>query len=304
MKPTSHFWRRKVALVFLGCFFLVAVYCYATYQWDQSLGFWPRVRQYLEGVGEAYPISIQIAEATKSIGLFLITTLSSIFVGLISWITTTHILTKKAQFSLDIFEEKNAGMSIYRVAIRNSKEPSWTPKWLEAFSLFKVFDVTIYGRMRIDFQECKNLCKSDYERRRRSQMSLKLSVSESYHALIESNSKRLLNIEFANIKRDIEKIIKNSCKCQENKMCCSEHKLAVSSLKKLENVKVEDNQILTSIYLKEIMNIYPSSYIEFIAMVTGETTLRKKPISSIKFKKSDISPIGDYYQINKYSRYG
>jgi hypothetical protein len=304
MKTNSYFRSSKLIILFSSFFVLFGIYCYAKYQWNRPLGFWPMIRQYCESLGAAYPLSIQIADSTRYLGSLLLKILSGLVVSFLVWIFTTHKLTKNVQFSSNIFEEKNDEKRTYRVAIRNSEGPSWIPKHLDEMSLFRVFDVTIYGRMKIGFQKCINQNSSEYQPRRQRQMSLKLNVVESYHAIIDSDSKRLLNIEISNVDEKIKRLRENSCKCPVTSQCQIEHQSQLKTLDKF--LCGSDNSadfLQNRIGLLEIMKTYDDCHIELVAMVTGKTTLRKKPISSKKFELGDFLPIGEYYSIPKYNSY-
>jgi hypothetical protein len=238
------------------------------------------------------------------------------------WYLTTQYLTKKVEFSKHLLVEKSgqSGKKKVKFVIRNrgllppnpssgnsaNRPPWWTRKqvsrgWIgKTASWFNVFDLQLHGRLKVKFSNCgQEKSLTDECPRRAKEMSFKLKIHEPYHAFIKSNSKRILDFDFDVDPKQpdlVAKIAANQCCCEFTSECRSEFSERVSRLEGLKKAK--------NISIHSVMNVFgDSATIELVAMVTGKTTLRKKPIRSREYTFEDFKGIGYFYSDAPYSEY-
>jgi CRISPR/Cas system-associated protein endoribonuclease Cas2 len=286
---------RRYPLYSICGLFLFVFWFYGQDQWGRQAGIFPNIRRSYECWGLFHATLYPISTTIGSILYYLINIVFGLLFSLLVWAATTHYFTKGVQTSRHIFVEERDGKKVYKFAIRNNsrkntdKNPEMKDVSENSKNLYQVFDISIFGRILIRLPKCKNYDNySEYEHPHENQISFKLDVTEQYHALIIKGGKRLLNIEIHNSNDVVKKLSGTLCKCAHDSECFSRRKNRISAL--------ESRQKESQVGIGDLLEIYNDAYVEFIALVTGRTTLRKKPKQSKEYGVKDLAPIKVYYK--------
>jgi hypothetical protein len=273
---------------------LFVFWFYVQDQWGRQTGLFPNIRRSYECWGIVHTTLYPISTTVGSILYYLINIGFGLLVSLLVWAATTHYFTKGVQISRNIFVEERKGITVYKFAIRNNARKETDENLSKKVPennklLYQVFDISIFGRILIKLPKCKNYDNyNEYEHPHENQISMKLDVTEQYHALIIKGGKRLLNIEIHDASNVVKRLASTLCKCSPESECFSNRKNKITALKYRQRV--------SQVGIRDLLEIYNGAHVEFIALVTGRTTLRKKPKQSKEYRFQDLVPIKTYYE--------
>ena len=273
---------------------LFFLWFYVQDQWGRQVGIFPNMRRSYEHFGLSHAEWEPIFTA-GGIALYnFVKILFGIALSFWVWFTTTHFLTKGVETSESILFEKQGDETTYKFLIRNSDHKKFKNETIKKITdhLFEVFDINIYGRIRILLPECKNYqYYCGYDHVHENQISIELCLINKYHALIKISGIRILNIKALNSDEVIQKLENSLCKCPPGAGC---RQAADSRHDLIKELKIVKN--INPIGILELLKIYKESHVEFIALVTGHGTLRKKPIKSKEYIHTDFESVHYYYE--------
>jgi hypothetical protein len=241
----------------------------------------------------------------------------TLIVSGVSWLITTHLLTKGVQFSNHIFitTRPSSNSKFYRIAFRNDGRGKLPTEWQNR--LFKIFDVQLYGIIEIPLQSCQPAqvqAGSDEElvadekgrtepdiKKNKATTTFELELTEKFHAVMEPDRKRLVTIGFKDREKVYRRLASILCKCGETTCKVAENKAALNDLwQKSQLLPVKERYL----DILQIMKIYDGAGVEVVALVAGVTSLRKKPHESHRYTAEDFKPIALFNAKNaKYDSY-